>query len=35
MLLQPFPDRWTFMTGEVVGYQVEGAAWILPLDSFE
>jgi hypothetical protein len=35
MLLQPVPDRWAFVTGEVVGYKVELAARILPLDSFE
>jgi hypothetical protein len=35
MLLQPFLDRWAFVAREVVGYQVEGAARILPLDGLE
>ena len=35
MLLQPLPDRWALMAGEVVGYEVQIAARIPPLDGFE
>jgi hypothetical protein len=35
MLLQPLPDRWALVAGEVVGYEVQIAARIPPLDGFE
>jgi hypothetical protein len=35
VLLQPFPDRWAFVAGEVVSYEVKIAARIRLLDGFE
>lgn len=35
MLLQPLPDRWALVAREVVGYEVQIAARIPPLDGFE
>jgi len=35
MLLQPSPDRWALVAGEVVGYEVQITARIALLDGFE
>jgi hypothetical protein len=35
MLLQPLPDRWALVAREVVGYELQTAARIAPLDGFE
>jgi len=35
VLLQPFPDWWAFVAGEVVSYEVKIAARIRLLDGFE
>jgi hypothetical protein len=35
MVLQPSPDRWALVAGEIVGYEVQITARIAPLDGFE